>query len=195
MKRSNLLNLFVVLLVCGLSQGCNKKPVGLTPVPGESTTPRGAGPGPLIDRGPRVDDTKVGATDVIPLGGAPINLDDYTQDHDTFQSSTAYFDFDSAAVKGSEKTKVETVANYFKRNNTDKLMIEGHCDERGTEGYNLSLGERRALALREYLANLGVSADRIYTKSYGEAKPAVQGHTEAAWSKNRRGEFVLLKPK
>jgi peptidoglycan-associated lipoprotein len=72
--------------------------------------------------------------------------------------------------------------------------VEGHCDERGTEGYNLSLGERRALAVRTYLVNLGISADRVYTISFGEARPAVDGHTEAAWSKNRRGEFILLLP-
>ena len=112
-----------------------------------------------------------------------------------FKSETVYFDFDRSVVKASEKGKVETVANYFKDHPTEKLQIEGHCDERGTEEYNRALGERRALAVREYLVNLGVAADRIFTLSWGEDKPADPGHDEAAWSKNRRGEFILLKPK
>jgi peptidoglycan-associated lipoprotein len=87
------------------------------------------------------------------------------------------------------------VANYFKQHSAEKLQIEGHCDERGTEEYNRALGERRALAIREYLVNLGVAADRVYTLSWGEDKPADTGHDEAAWGKNRRGEFILLKPK
>ena len=73
--------------------------------------------------------------------------------------------------------------------------MEGNCDERGTEKYNLSLGERRALAVREYLVNLGVDPHQVDTVTYGKSKPAVPGHTEAAWSKNRRDDFVLLTPK
>ena len=77
----------------------------------------------------------------------------------------------------------------------DALRVEGNCDERGTEKYNLSLGERRALAVREYLANLGVDSRQVVTVTYGDAKPAVEGHNEAAWSKNRRDDFILLTPK
>jgi peptidoglycan-associated lipoprotein len=77
----------------------------------------------------------------------------------------------------------------------DALRVEGNCDERGTENYNLSLGERRALAVREYLANLGVDPRQVVTVSYGKAKPAVEGHNEAAWGKNRRDDFILLTPK
>jgi len=73
--------------------------------------------------------------------------------------------------------------------------VEGNCDERGTEKYNLALGERRALAVREYLINLGIDSRQVVTVTYGKAKPAVDGHNEAAWSNNRRGDFVLLVPK
>ncbi|HTV76093.1 MAG TPA: OmpA family protein, partial [Candidatus Baltobacteraceae bacterium] len=76
-----------------------------------------------------------------------------------------------------------------------KLLIEGHCDERGTEEYNRSLGERRALALREELARNEIDAGRIRTISYGKDKPVDPGHDESAWSKNRRDDFVLLHPK
>ena len=75
------------------------------------------------------------------------------------------------------------------------LLIEGHCDERGTEEYNRALGERRADGLREALVKQGVSADRIATRSFGKDKPVDPGHNEAAFSKNRRGEFILLHPK
>ena len=73
--------------------------------------------------------------------------------------------------------------------------MEGNCDERGTEKYNLSLGQKRANAVREYLANLGVDPRQIVTVTYGALRPAVEGHNEAAWSKNRRGDFVVLTPK
>jgi peptidoglycan-associated lipoprotein len=77
----------------------------------------------------------------------------------------------------------------------DALRVEGNCDERGTEKYNLSLGDKRALAVREYLVTLGVDARQVVTVSYGAAKPAVEGHSESAWGKNRRDDFVLLIPK
>ena len=73
-------------------------------------------------------------------------------------------------------------------------MIEGHCDERGTEEYNLGLGDKRANAARDFLVSLGVPADRIQTISYGEERPFDPGHAEEAWAKNRRAHFVLAKP-
>jgi peptidoglycan-associated lipoprotein len=72
--------------------------------------------------------------------------------------------------------------------------VEGNCDERGTEEYNRSLGERRALALRESLISLGIEATRVDTISYGEDKPVATGHDEAAWKQNRRGDFIQLTP-
>jgi outer membrane protein OmpA-like peptidoglycan-associated protein len=74
-----------------------------------------------------------------------------------------------------------------------RIEIQGHCDERGTEEYNLALGQRRAEAARRYLRDLGISSSRIETKSFGESMPAVRGHGEAAWSKNRRDEFVVVR--
>jgi peptidoglycan-associated lipoprotein len=102
-----------------------------------------------------------------------------------------YFDYDSSQVAGTERAKVETVSQHLKQNNNVAVIIEGNCDERGSNEYNLALGERRAQAIRDYLASLGIEADRIQTKSYGEEKPATPGHDEAAWAANRRGEFVL----
>ncbi|MCC7299452.1 MAG: peptidoglycan-associated lipoprotein Pal [Verrucomicrobia bacterium] len=102
-----------------------------------------------------------------------------------------YFDYDSSQVASTERSKIETVAKHLKQNNSVAVIIEGNCDERGSNEYNLTLGERRAQAVRDYLAGLGIGADRIQTKSYGEEKPVNAGHDEEAWAANRRGEFVL----
>lgn len=134
-------------------------------------------------------------TDSIPTAPSGADFDNYTKDPDFFKANTVYFEFDRSTIKASERVKVEEVALYLKTQTGVKLMVEGHCDERGTEEYNRALGERRALSLREYLVNLGISPERVYTISYGEDQPAVPGHNEAAWAKNRRGVFVLLKPK
>ena len=104
-----------------------------------------------------------------------------------------YFDFDSAQVKESERAKAETAAEYLKKNTVGGVIVEGHCDERGSREYNLALGERRAMAVRNYLQSLGLEAGRIQTKSFGKEKPVAMGHDEESWSKNRRAEFVLFK--
>jgi peptidoglycan-associated lipoprotein len=106
-----------------------------------------------------------------------------------------HFGFDSAAIKSSEQANLEAVAAALKGDTNTKLLIEGNCDERGTEEYNRSLGERRALAAREALARDGVDPSRVRTISYGKDKPADPGHDESAWAKNRRDDFVLLHPK
>ena len=93
----------------------------------------------------------------------------------------------------SASVRIEYVSDYLK-NNAGQIRIEGHCDERGTEGYNLALGERRAQAVRGYLIDLGNDLNRIYTVSFGETQPAALGNTREAYEKNRRGEFVLLVP-
>ena len=116
-------------------------------------------------------------------------------DPEALAAYTVHFDYDSSAVKSSERGHVQAVADALKSDSSAKLLIEGHCDERGTEEYNRSLGERRALSLRAALAKLGIDPSRVRTLSYGEDRPVDPGHNEAAWRQNRRGEFVLLHPK
>lgn len=103
------------------------------------------------------------------------------------------FDYDSAQVRESERTKLEAVADYLKKNAGVGVIVEGNCDERGSAEYNLALGERRALAARAYLIGLGVDGANVQTKSYGEEKPVESGHDESAWRLNRRDEFVFFK--
>ncbi len=106
-----------------------------------------------------------------------------------------YFGFDSTVVPQGELGKVDEVARHLTDKTDRVVVVEGNCDERGSNEYNLSLGENRAIILRNYLVQSGISADRIQTRSYGEEKPAVEGHDESAWAKNRRGEFVIFQAK
>ncbi|MGH0036030.1 MAG: peptidoglycan-associated lipoprotein Pal [Myxococcota bacterium] len=102
---------------------------------------------------------------------------------------TVYFDFDRAAIRDDAKVILQANADQIQGSANGTITIEGHCDERGSEEYNLALGERRANAVKQYLVNLGVDGSQLRTLSYGEAKPAVQGHDESAWRWNRRGAF------
>ena len=113
----------------------------------------------------------------------------------TCAAYTIHFAYDSAVIRDSEQANLQSVAPALTADPNTKLLVEGNCDERGTEEYNRSLGERRALAAREALAKLGVDPMRVFTRSYGKDKPVDPGHDEAAWSKNRRDDFVLLHPK
>ena len=174
--------------------GChNHKAVGVTALPGQksgmvpndnnaNTLP----PGNTMNPGDGANG--------IPVAGAD-SFDNMNEDRAALAAYTIHFAFDSAVIKSSEKANLQSVADALKSDANAKLLIEGHTDERGTEEYNRSLGERRALSAREALAKLGVSPDRIRTISYGKDKPVDPASNEAAWAKNRRAEFVLLHPK
>jgi peptidoglycan-associated lipoprotein len=101
------------------------------------------------------------------------------------------FDFDKAFLREDAKPTLQAVAAYMKKNPGAKILIEGHCDERGTSEYNMALGDRRAHSVMKYLEGLGVQRSRLSTISYGEERPLDPGHDEAAWAKNRRAVFVL----
>jgi len=104
---------------------------------------------------------------------------------------TIYFDFDKADVRPDQQSILDGNADYLKQNADVKVQIEGHCDERGTNEYNLALGERRSESAKKFLTDLGLAASRFTTISYGEEKPLDTGKTEVAWSKNRRAHFVV----
>lgn len=106
-----------------------------------------------------------------------------------------HFDFDKYDIKDNDKPTLKQVADYLIKNGADKLLIEGHCDDRGTNEYNLGLGDRRAKATRDYLISLGVPSARMNMISYGEERPLCKEQNEACWSKNRRSHFVVVKGK
>jgi peptidoglycan-associated lipoprotein len=190
MKFTNLILLGTLLTLPFV--GCKKKPTGLTPLPnyGKTGGPGDIGPGKVLE-----GEGTAKPEDLKGIVSNPANSHQgWLENATMFQSDIVHFDFDSSVVKAGEKPKVAKVADYLKGSAADALRVEGHCDERGTEEYNRALGERRALALREELVRLGIDPTRVDTISYGEDRPADPGHNEAAWRKNRRGEFILLSP-
>jgi peptidoglycan-associated lipoprotein len=112
----------------------------------------------------------------------------------SFQADNVYFSFDEYALSSDAQSNLNKMAEHLKGQKSAVLQIEGHCDERGSTEYNLALGERRAQSVKNYLTQLGVEAARVPTISYGEERPAVEGHDEAAWAKNRRAQFSLSAP-
>jgi peptidoglycan-associated lipoprotein len=200
MKNANLIGTFLLsmALAAGVT-GCKHHSPMTTPIPDNTGGP----PQPAAPANPDnggVTSTPAGVnTEPIALGNgdfAPLFTGAHDEDRKKFEADTIYFDFDSSTIKESEGAKLQDVANYFKDNKkVEGLIIEGNADVRGTEKYNLSLGERRALAAREYLANLGVDPHRLKTVTYGASHPVEQGHDESVFKKNRRDDFVLVTPK
>ena len=106
----------------------------------------------------------------------------------------AYFNYDEATLDGAAQDALQNSATWLKGEGAAyNLLIEGHCDERGTEQYNLALGDRRANTAKDYLVTLGINAGRIRTVSYGEERPFDNGHDDGAWAKNRRAHIVLVR--
>lgn len=202
MKKVAIVNLLLVVALLGsVATGCKRNPKKMTPIPGQSG-PMAPGPnngfGDINTEGlsnaplPITGTDGTGSIAQSELGPAAVGGN---QDRNYFSAQTVYFDFDSSVVKPSDIGKVETVASHLQSNPRHSVLIEGHCDERGTEEYNRALGERRALSVRESLVSMGVSPDQVFTISYGEDVPADPGQNAAAYSANRRGEFVLLTPR
>jgi len=176
------------LMVTLAATGCRShKPYGVTPIPpGPNANVNDLNPGGTMPGGNQVG------------GGQTENLatfENMNEDRAALAAYTIHFAFDSAVIRSSEQANLQAVASALNSNPGDKLLIEGNCDERGTEEYNRALGERRALAARQALAGLGVDPSRIRTLSYGKDKPANPGHDESAWAQNRRDDFVLLLPR
>ncbi len=102
----------------------------------------------------------------------------------------AFFDFDDFTLRSDAKSALEMDGKYLQKNSGAKVIIEGHCDERGSVEYNLALGEKRSRAAKDYLVSYGIPAARLTTISYGKERPFDQGHDEGAWAKNRRAHVV-----
>lgn len=188
-------SLAVALAIALLSSGCAHKPVYVTHIPG-SPTPQVSEPpiGGTLNPGDQTTTENPAPASAIATSGAwdPSNMD---QDRGALAVDTIHFAYDSAVIRDSDQTNLQAVAEALAADPNAKLIVEGNCDERGTEEYNRSLGERRALAAREALATLGVDPMRVRTISYGKDKPVDTGHDGAAWAKNRRDDFVLCHPK
>jgi len=185
----------VTLLCFGLAAaGCAKKEMvkteeAIPPVVAPQTTP------PAI---PATPPAKAEPLAAQPISEAPVKTE-------TLQPATAldtvvatldriFFDFDSFILTQTSRDTLSRNADYLlKKQPNARVLIEGHCDERGSDEYNLALGEKRARATRDYLVTLGVAANRLSVISYGEEKPLDPAHTDEAWAKNRRAEFLIVK--
>lgn len=132
------------------------------------------------------------AAEVSLAGASEGKFEDLYQRCADVQFAPVYFGFDSTVVPQGELGKIDAVAQHLTSNAGRVVVVEGNCDERGSHEYNMSLGENRAIIIRNYLVQSGIASDRIQTRSYGAEKPAVEGHDESAYALNRRGEFVIF---
>lgn len=194
MPRTRIVSVLFVTALAAASFACGgKKPPVATPTP----PPVVADPTPIA---PQPQPTRPPAPpappEPPPVTLQPLAADDITaKDLDTLNKEQLlkpiFFAYDSDEVDAAGQAVLVTNAQTMKKYTTLTVTIEGHSDERGTAEYNLALGERRALATKNYLVSLGISADRVKTVSYGKEFPFDPGHDEAAWAKNRRAHFVV----
>lgn len=159
-----------LLLVVGMMAGCQRKKP--------------------LDTFTDLDDSSLGTERTTGDGLPDMDLESLLfEPGSKYGLQTVYFDYNSDTLRGDAMDTLRSNAEKIKQVPGVAIQIAGHCDERGTQEYNMALGERRALAVRQYLIQLGVSGDRVVTISYGKEFPAAVGANEAAWSKNRRAEF------
>jgi peptidoglycan-associated lipoprotein len=175
----------------GLGCGGRKPPVAAAPVPPAPAAFPTAASGPsspgVPPEAPRVAPEAPVASTALPWDAQPL---DVINGPDS-PLKPAFFAYDSDELDDAAKKVLAGDADVLKTYRTWVVTIEGHCDERGTPEYNLALGDRRALAAKNYLVSLGIAADRIRTVSYGNEFPFDPGHGETAWTKNRRAHFML----
>lgn len=166
-----------LLLVAGLT-GCRKK--GVTPPP----VPRSPSTTPTTTTTPSTPETPPTPPAPATPSAAELNAEALRN------MQVVYFEYDSFTLSDASRAALDANAKLLRSTSTLTVSLDGHCDERGTVEYNQALGQKRAEAVQQYLVDTGVSADRLRVISYGKERPAVEGHDEGTWSKNRRVEFT-----
>jgi peptidoglycan-associated lipoprotein len=166
------ISLLVALVCLLLLNACAKKPVA--PLAEISPAP------PVVQTEAGVSASEGLKSEALSEAAAPAAL---------LKLEKVYFDFDAYTLTPQAREVLAVNAEWLRKNPEARLTIEGHCDERGSDEYNLALGQRRADAAKNYLVGLGIAAARLTSISYGEERPAVTGSNESAWSQNRRAEF------
>lgn len=159
-------------LLAAFAAGCAKKAVEAPPTPPPAP--------PVVQAEPTP--TPAPVEPPAPAPTPKVTASDFTD---------AFFDYDSYALREDAKVALDRAAKILRDNPDVALTVEGHCDERGTAEYNQALGEKRANAARDYLANAGVPAARLQSLSYGKERPFAEGHDESAWAQNRRAHLVI----
>jgi peptidoglycan-associated lipoprotein len=173
-------NLSMILLVTGLmltASGCSlfkhKNPDQVVPAASSYAPSTGS-------------DVPAGSAEQRPVIGSTVEFPESAGVRDV------HFDYDKSEIGKDQLAVLDRNLDYFKSHTDVKIMIEGHCDERGTEEYNLALGQRRAAAVQDYLLQNGIAADRLATVSKGKDQPLDPANNESAWAKNRRGHFMRM---
>jgi peptidoglycan-associated lipoprotein len=184
---SSVLLLVPTLALIAVLAGCPKRPmmpVASAPAP---VVPAPAAPVATAPTAPAAMAPEPAAPPTVTPTPAPAPPEDYALNAAT---PAIHFDFDRSAIRPADAKILEASAAWLKANPNQLVLIEGHCDERGTSEYNLALADRRATAARDNLTAQGVAADRITIVSYGKEWPLCREHTETCWAKNRRDEFL-----
>lgn len=191
----------ITLLAIGMCLGCGKKQTRVTP---PSPDPLGRTQGTEWEDVSRLDSRELDGQEepfIPPVDVLQIEEDGFLELTERAPAgpklqipelTTVYFDFDTSIIRTDQEWTLRNNAEYLLVHPEVRVEVQGHCDERGTESYNLALGDRRAQSVRAYLTAAGVEPERVYTISYGEAVPAAEGQTEAAYSQNRRAEFWII---
>ena len=179
---------FVLAVILGfvVSLGCAQKKV-VAPEAQQPTAPQAAKEKEAVTPPEKVKEEKVAPVQSKELPSQVQEVSGMFED--------IHFDYDKYDIRDDAKPILKSVSDYLIQNAGQRLLIEGHCDERGTAEYNLGLGDRRAKAAKDYLISLGVPSSRLDTISYGKEKPLCDEHTEDCWAKNRRAHFVIMKGK
>ena len=180
-RRKNTLIILLMALIFAMSLvNCAKKPAAPGPMEQQATQPQEETPVQEYTP-PPAEETPMAPAEEAPTMAPTFNISDIVD---------VFYAFDKSELTSDSRDTLAQNAKFLKAADV-KIVIEGHCDERGTNEYNLGLGERRANAAKDYLVSLGISASSIKTISYGEEKPFAMGHSEDAWKQNRRAHFGL----
>jgi peptidoglycan-associated lipoprotein len=168
--------------VAALSAGCKKKP---------PTTAQDARP-PVTSK-PDTGTTVAPPPSTAPRSDVEANVlnEDLTIMNKKGYLTDAFFDYDQSDLREDARSSLAANATWLKKYPSIQILVEGHCDERGTAAYNLALGDKRANAVKEYLNSLGIDGSRVRTVSYGKERPFCTDSTESCWQQNRRGHFVI----
>ncbi|MFQ5742761.1 MAG: peptidoglycan-associated lipoprotein Pal [Acidobacteriota bacterium] len=183
---SHRLGVAVLIVVFGLLlSGCGeKKPPAVTPAPPPPAPEPAPAPAP-----PPQEPAQAGQWEAATPSPAVLTPEQLNR---MGVLRTIFFDYDKSEIRSDQRSTLQANAQWLRENANVKILVEGHCDERGTREYNVALGDRRAAAAMDYLSSLGIPRARIETISYGEERPAVDGHNETAWSRNRRAELKIV---
>ncbi len=187
-KRWAFLVFFLVIFVAFLAPSCAKKELKSEPTMSEEEARRRAEEEARqreLDRQAAIREESLKEDQLRAEGERMLSA------RELFENEDVMFEFDSASLTAEAQEILRAKAEYLRDNPGVRVMIEGHCDERGTNEYNLALGDRRAYSSKAFLTDLGIDDARLSTISYGEERPIASGSTEDAWAQNRRAHFVI----